>query len=152
MTSAVYDNAAVHFGIGEINWTAGQTDVFATLCTGTYSPNKNTHAHYSDLTNQLAASGNYTTGGNLVYSAGTTLVTAALAANVCKFDSDDCTWANLTSSSTFEYTCVNHGALATAGNALITYHDMGTQQVTAGTLTLTWNANGIFTITVTAAS
>jgi hypothetical protein len=145
MTSAVYDNAVVHFGIGEVNWTTGQTDIYATLC-GNTAPTK-THAHYSDITGQLGSGSGYTTGGMVFPS----LVTAALASNVVQFDGGDCAWTASTFTAYFAIT--NHGTLAGATNALLSYHDLGgAQSVVSGTLTLQWAATGVFTITVSAAT
>ena len=43
-------------------------------------------------------------------------------------------------------------AVTTAANPLLCFLDMGAQSVTNGTLTITWNTNGIYTLTVAAAS
>ena len=40
----------------------------------------------------------------------------------------------------------------TAANPLLCFLDMGAQSVTNGTLTITWNTAGIFTLTVAAAA
>lgn len=144
MTSFVYDNGIVHFGIGEVNWTLGQTDIYATLLTA--QPTK-TWAHYSDLTGQVAAGGGYTTGGMVFPS----LVTAVMVSTVCQYDGGDCAFSGATFSAAFA--SVNHGTLAGATNANLSAHDLGgTQTVTAGTLTLVWGGTGVFTITVAAAS
>jgi hypothetical protein len=144
MASAVYDQAMFHFGTGEINWTTGQTDVYCLLC-GNTGPTK-THAHYSDVAGQLTATGNYTVGGNVMAP-----VTVALASNVAQFDAADTAWTAATFTAYFAI--VNHGTLAGATNALISYHDLGgAQAVVSGTLTLQWAATGVFTITVAAAA
>ena len=132
-------------GIGEFNWTLGQHASFFTTQL-TAAPTK-TWAHYSDLTNQTAAGGTYTTGGKALPS----LVTAVLAAAVCQFDAGDQSWAAATFTSS--YTATNEGTLATAGNCLLSSHDLGgSQAVVSGTLTLQWAATGVFTVTISAAA
>jgi hypothetical protein len=144
MTSFIYDNSMVHIGTGEINWTLGQTDFYATLTTAALTK---THAHYSELTNQVANGNGYTTGGAVFPS----IVTAVLASNVCQFDGGDVAWTSSTFASA--YCATNHGSLAGATNALLSGHDMGgSQSVVSGTLTLQWAATGVFTVTIAAAA
>lgn len=149
MASAVYDNAMVHFGIGEIKWDGAETDIYALLHNNT-APTK-THGHYSDVkaqpSPQLASGSGYTTGGNNV-----DITTCALTSNVCKFLTNANTaWTS--ASFTTYFALVAHGPIATDTNALISYHDLtGPQTVVNGTLTLQWHADGVFTITITAES
>lgn len=49
----------------------------ASLHTSTYSPNQDTHAYVSDLTNELTTAGGYTVGGQTLASCTTTYTAAA---------------------------------------------------------------------------
>ena len=133
--------AVYHFGVGEVNWTTGQTDLYCMLCSNT-APTQ-TWSHYSDVTNQLTAAGNYTLGGNVM--APSTVVIASLVGQYGAA-------ATVFSASTFNayYAIVQHITTATtATNALLSYHDLGgSQPVSNGTLTLNWGAAGVFTNTV----
>ena len=144
MTSAVYDNALYHFGIGEVNFTTASR-LWATL-EGNTGPTK-THAHYSDIAAQLTAVGNYVLGGDSC-----TPGTCTVASNVTQFDMPDAVWTAASFSAYFSI--VDWGATATtATNPLMSYHDLGgIQTVTNGTLTLTWAATGVFTLTSSAAA
>jgi hypothetical protein len=144
MTSAVYDNALYHFGIGEVNFTTASR-IWATL-EGNTGPTK-THAHYSDIAAQLTATGNYVLGG-----ATTTPGTCTVVSNVTQFDAPDAAWTAASFSAYFSI--VDWGSTATtAANPLMSYHDLGgVQTVTVGTLTLVWAATGIFTLTSNAAA
>lgn len=147
MTSAIYDQALYHFGIGEIAF-ATASHIWIMLDSNT-APTK-THAHYSDVSSvgpQLAASGNYVLGGTT-----DTLGTCTIVSNVCQFDAPDASWTSATFSA--YYAISQHGTAATTTtNALMSYHDLGgVQQVTAGTFTLVWAATGLFTLTSSAAA
>ena len=143
-TITVYGLAQGHFGAAAINWTADTIQV--SLHTSTYSPAQDTDDFFNDATNELAASGNYTSGGAALanktkaYTAGT---------NVEKFDADDLTWTALTPSAAFRYGVIHkvRGGAATA-DELIAYIDFGADQNPGGSdFTIQWNAGGIFTMT-----
>lgn len=150
MTSAIYDNAIVHIGIGEINWSTDATDIYCMLTDNT-APTKTTHDHYDDVkaqpSPQLASGNGYTTGGNLVDTAEVTMSGA-----VAQFlTGSDTTWTS--SSFTCYYAIVKHGTIVDDAGALLTYHDLtGPVQVISGTLTLDWNAAGVFTMTSSTAT
>jgi hypothetical protein len=137
------NGAIYHFGIGEINWTTGQTDIYCMLCNVT-APTQ-TWSHYSDVTDQLTAAGNYVLGGNAL--APTTVVMSALVGQYGAA-------AEAFTASTFSayYAIVQHTTTSTtATNPLLSYHDLGgVQAVVNGTLTLNWGAAGVFTNTVAA--
>ena len=67
----VYANALVKMLNKIIDWDSDA--IKCTLHTNTYSPNYGTHTFQSDLTNELAASGGYSTGGASLTSLATTL-------------------------------------------------------------------------------
>jgi hypothetical protein len=114
------------------------------LCTSSYTPNQDTHVFYSDITNEVASGGGYTTGGatlgskTLGYTAGT---------NVIMFDAADTAWAAATI--TARYAVIYDDTPATAATKpLLGYVDFGADvSSTAAAFTITWDAAGILTIT-----
>ena len=144
--NAVYDNAIPHFAIGEVTWNSGDTDI--RVCLGVNTSPTKTDAHWSDIgADELAdATGGYTRD---TMSIGT-LTTAHMVSTVTHFESTATAWTSATFTAYYASTC--HGVAKTATNPLISYHNLGTQAVIAGTLTLTWaNASGgVFTMTASA--
>jgi hypothetical protein len=138
--SGVFTNAIYHFGIGEINWASGQTNIWAVLLSARTAAMQTGWAHYSDILNQLAASGNYSTGGNVMAPADITnsSLTEQFGAANTSFTA---------STFTASWAVVQHGTTqTTATNALLSYHDMGgAQQVINGTLTCQWGSGFVFT-------
>ncbi len=109
------------------------------LCTSSYTPDQDAHEHKADVTNEITGAG-YTAGG--VALANKT-VTYTGATNVLKFDADDAQWTD--STLTFR-TAVIYDATT---NDLIGYVDYGADKSSeAGTVTIPWDAAGIFTLTV----
>jgi hypothetical protein len=114
------------------------------LCTNAYTPNQDTHVFKSDVTNEVASGGGYTTGGKA-------LTTKTLgytgATNVIMFDADDVSWA--ASTITARYAVIYDNTPATdATRPLLGYVDFGADvSTTNGTFTITWDAAGLFTIT-----
>jgi len=108
------------------------------LCTSSYTPDQDAHEHKADVTNEITGPG-YTAGG--VALANKT-VTYTGATNVLKFDADDAQWID--STLTFR-TAVIYDATT---NDLIGYVDYGADKSSeAGTVTIPWDAAGIFTLT-----
>lgn len=142
--SGVFTNAVYHFGIGEIDWASGQTNLYTLLLSARTAGMQTGWAHYSDVANQLAASGNYTLGGNVMAPANIT--------NSSLTEQFGCANTAFTGSTfTAYWAVVQHtGATpTTATNALISYHDMGgAQQVINGTLTCQWGSGFVFTCAV----
>jgi hypothetical protein len=50
-------------GLGQAAFTFASDTFKVCLLTSSYSPNQDTHTYYSDLNNEVAAGGGYTTGG-----------------------------------------------------------------------------------------
>lgn len=121
------------------------TDVLKVmLCTSTYTPNQDTHRYKSSVTNEVVGTGYTATGATLTsptvsYTAGT---------NVFAFDAADTSWA--TSTITARYAVIyNSSPASDATRPLIGYLDFGADFVsTGGTFLITWDAAGIFTVTV----
>jgi hypothetical protein len=114
------------------------------LATSSYTPDQDTHDFFNDITNEVTGTG-YTAGGATL---GTPTFTYTGASNVFKFDGDDVSWSS--STITARYAIVYDSTPGTsATNPLICYVDFGADvSTTAGTFTITWDAAGIFTVTV----
>lgn len=114
------------------------------LCTSTYTPNQDTHQYKSSVTNEVTGTGYTATGQALTgvtvgYTAGT---------NVFKFDAADVSWA--ASTITARYAVIYDASPASdATRPLIGYVDFGADVSSTGAaFTITWDAAGIFTVTV----
>lgn len=120
-------------------------DIRVALVANTYTPAQDTHDFWDDVVADEAAGAGYTANGaalatkTLAYTAGT---------NVIKGDADDTAWP--ASTVTARYAVIYDRTPASdATRPLIGYVDFGADvSTTAGTFTITWNASGIFTITV----
>ena len=112
------------------------------LCTSSYTPNQATHDYFDDITNEVANGNGYTTGGATL---GTK--TCALASLVTTFDAADTSWT--ASTITARYAIIYYASGTASTSLLIGYVDFGADQVSSnGTFQITWNASGIFTLTV----
>lgn len=117
------------------------------LCTSSYTPNQDTHRYKSDVTNEVVGTG-YTAGGATL--TGVTITYDAVT-NTIKIDANDPSWAS--SSITGARVAVIYDATpgTDATRPLIAYAvsdvDMST---TSGTLSLTFDAAGIATVSVAA--
>lgn len=114
------------------------------LCTSSYVPNQDTHI-YKDvsITNEIANGNGYTTGGKTLT---TPAVTYDAGTNVIKFAADNVTWD--ASTFTARYAVIYDDTPA-SNKPLIAYVDFETDQASNnGAFTLTWNASGIFGLTV----
>jgi hypothetical protein len=114
------------------------------LATNAYTPNQDTHDFFNDITNEVTGTG-YTAGGQALAS-----VTWAYTAgtNTWTFDAADTVWTS--STLTARYAIIYDSTPGTAAtNPLIGYVDFGADvSSTAASFTITWNASGIFTVTV----
>lgn len=114
------------------------------LCTSTYTPDQDTHEFKNSVTNEVTGAG-YTAGGQalsgvtIAYNSGT---------NTWSMDASDLSWTTITV--TARYLVLYDATPATdAARRLIAYVDFGADvSTTAGTLTITWAAAGIVTVTV----
>ena len=116
---------------------------------GTVQPTQTSWTLYSDVTNQIGAVNGYETGGMLVKT-----VVPTVSSHVIGLKTSAAQVFTTTGTITAEWDILQFAptAKATAGNPLLLFIDMGAQSVTNATLTLTWNAAGIFTLTVATAS
>lgn len=142
VTSTLYGQIGLKLANKEIDWDTDNIKVM--LCTSSYVPSQDNHVYKSDVTNEIAATGGYSTGGLLLANK-TTSYTAGT--NTCKFSADASTWA--TSTITARYAVIYSATGVDGTSPLIAYIDFGQDfSSTNGNFTITWNTNGIFTMTV----
>lgn len=140
----VYSNAAL--GISKASFNLATDTLVIALVTSSYTPAPNTDTLWSSVSaNELPTAGGYTAGG-VVLSGVTDTLTGATVTVTCTAP----TWAAF--SATFKYGVIvrRAGGSLAAGDLLLCYFDAnsGGGSITGGggTLTITPNASGIFTI------
>jgi hypothetical protein len=139
-TMVFYDSFIEALGDGTIDL---DTDTFkVALFTSTHTPSV-ANTVYSGLTNEVANANGYTTAGEALTS-----VTWAQTGGAATFDAADTFWTASGGSIVARY-YVLYSVTAT-GNDLVCYglidnSPADVTTTTGNTLTLTWNASGIFT-------
>lgn len=125
------------------------TDTFkVTLHTSTYTPSASTHTIYSDLTNELSTANGYTNGGAALGS-----VSWNRSGGTVTFDAADTVWTASGGTITARYAVIRKdGTTGGIVSPLVAYILLDTTpadvSATSGnTLTLQWNASGIFDLT-----
>jgi hypothetical protein len=126
----------------EIDWDSDTIKVM--LCTSTYTPDQDTHQYKSSVTNEVTGTG-YTAGGATLSNC---TITYTGGSNTLKLDADDVSWA--ASTITARYAVIYDSTPATdATRPLIALIDFGADMSsTSGAFTITFDANGIATVTV----
>lgn len=143
VTCKFYGNAFLSILNKEIDWAADTIKI--ALTTSSYTPDQDAHNYFDDITNEVSSSGTgYTAGGATL---GTPTIGYTGATNVVKLDGDDVSWSSATF--TARYAIVYDSSPGSAAtNPLVGYVDFGADvSVSAGTFTITWGTEGIFTIT-----
>lgn len=142
VTALLYGSFPAKLANKEIDFDSDAIKV--ALCTSSYTPNQDTHDYFNDITNEITGTG-YTAGGATL---GTKTVNYTSGTNTQAFDAADTLWT--TSTLTARYAIIYDSTPGTAAtNPLIGYVDFGADvSSVAGTFTITWDAGGIFTITV----
>ena len=142
---AVYSNAVLEISKKVMDLSADS--FFIILATTAYTPAPNTDSTYADISaNEVATGLGYTAGGKALTSVTDTLTTATVT-----FTSADATWASF--SAVFRYVailrCANAATLQSTDKLLCYSDATGSGSITGGggTLTISMNASGIFTIT-----
>ena len=110
----------------------------------TFTPNFNTHASETDITNEVTGTG-YTTGGEALASK-----TLVASAGILTFDAADVSLPNTTLSSVRGIVLFDDTVTSPVADPLVCSVTFGANYTTnAGTFAITWNASGIFTIDYT---
>jgi hypothetical protein len=136
-----YDNYWISLNAAKINLLADSIKLM--LLTSAYVPNRGTNIYRGDIVaNELAAGGGYSTGGVIISSMG-----IAAAGNIVTITGANASWPAATFAAAFA--ALYDGTPATdATRPLIGYVDFGgVQSPSNGTLSVTWNASGIGTVT-----
>jgi hypothetical protein len=143
VTTKVYGLAEKHFASADINWASDTVKV--SLHTSSYSPNQDTDEFYSALSNELAASGNYSTGGSSL--AGKAVAYDSTTNNE-KLTATNLTFSALTPSAAFRYAVVYKSTGTGSTSPLICWIDFGADQNPGGSdFTLSWAATGVLYMT-----
>lgn len=109
------------------------------LITSDYSPDKDAHDHFDDITNEVSGTG-YTAGGTTLASK---VVNQDDANDRAEFDAADTTWSS--STITARAAVIYHDMGNPSTSTLIAYVDFGQDYSSSGTdFTIEWNAEGIF--------
>lgn len=142
VTAKWYGNALLKALNKEIDWDTDTIKVM--LCTSTYIPDQDTHAYKSDVTSEVTGTG-YTAGGATLASKTATYTGAT---NVIALDAADVTWTASTITARYAVIYDDTPDLDTA-KPLLGYVDFGADvSSTNGNFTITWDAAGIFILTV----
>ena len=138
MASVLYNSFKADIMNGNIDLNTDT--VKAMLVTSSYSPNIDTHTKRSDITNEVAAAGGYSAGGETI----TTPTVTQDNTNDCgTFDGDNITWSSSTITARGAVLYKSRGGAASA-DELIAYIDFGSDKISsAGDFIISWSANGI---------
>lgn len=144
MASLVY-NAWKYRQLGDTSVTPinHKTDTIKlSLHSSSYTPNQDSHDFYDDVTNEVSASGSYSSGG------------ATLSVTTSQDNTDDegvfdATDVSFTSATiTARYAVIYKSTGVSSTSPLICLIDFGSNQtVTSGTFNITFNSEGIINIT-----
>jgi hypothetical protein len=139
-TTKWYGLAAKHLAQGDIAWVADTIKV--SLHTSGYTPNQDTHEYFSDVSSELAASGNYTAGGNALAGKAKTYDSAT---NQERLTADNLVFAALTPSAAFRYAVIRKArGGASSADELLAYIDFGANQDPGGfDFQIQWPGTGV---------
>ena len=140
----MYSHFPTNLMNGNIVGMGSETAFKCMLCTSSYTPNQDDHNDKADITDEVSGTG-YTAGGATMTS-----TTVSVAGRVTTFDAANTSWSS--STITARYAVIYDSTeAADADKPLVCYVDFGENKSSEnGTFQLTWNASGIFTITVAA--
>lgn len=142
MASAYYNAGKKYHLNGAVDF---DTDVFKVmLLTSSYTPNIDSHAYRSDLTNEVSGTG-YSAGGATL---GTVTLTQDNTNDRIVVDAPDVSWTTATITARYAVLYKSRGGLASA-DELVCYFDFGSDYTsTAGTFTIAWHVtNGLVLLT-----
>ncbi len=138
MANLLYNSAKVKLGDGNIDWN---TDTIkAALVTTAYTPDIDAHDFWNDVSSNEASGTGYTAGG---FTLASCTVTQDNTNNRAVYDATDVSASTVTT--TFRYIIIYKSTGVSSTSPLILSIDTGgTQTLTAGTLNIAWNTDGIF--------
>lgn len=136
MANQIYNHLKSEVQKGSFNLVSDTIKV--ALVTSAYSPNIDSHQHFSDITNEVSGTG-YTAGGATL--SGKT-VTQDNTNDRGVFDANDVTWANSTITARGAVVYKSTGNASTS--KIIAYIDFGADKSSsASDFTIQWHADGI---------
>ncbi len=140
MANVVYN--AFKSGLMEGVFNLNSDTIKIALVTSSYSPDIDTHIYFGSVTNEVAGTLGYTSGGATLAN-GT--VTMGTAADKGVYDADNVTWG--TSTITARGAVLYKSTGTAASSPLIAYFDFTTDQSSSsGNFTIQWNASGIINL------
>lgn len=111
------------------------------LVTSGYTYNQDTHDYFDDITNEVSGTG-YTAGGATLATK-----TCTVSGQVTTFDAADTEWTS--STITARGAVIYYASGVATTSLLISFVNFGEDKSTDnGTFKISWNASGIFSITV----
>lgn len=141
-TFTLYDSFAKNIGNGTIDLDSDTLKV--ALMTNSYTPNKSSDEVFSELSGQVPNGNGYTSGGATL-----TNVTFGQTGGVATLDAADVTWTASGGNITARYAVVYSATADRVIGYFLLDDSPADVTVTAGnTLTITWHADGILTISV----
>lgn len=140
MADVIYNSFKKDIMNGNINLASDTIKVM--LVTSAYTPNQDSHAKRSNVTNEITGTG-YTSGGKALSGKA---VTQDDTNNRGVFDAIDVSWSSATFTSRAAVLYKSRGGAASA-DELIAYIDFGSNKIASspGSFGITWNSNGILT-------
>ena len=139
MASVIYNSAKRDLMNGAMDLDTDTIKV--ALVTSTYSPNIDTHAKFSDISNEVTGTG-YTAGGATL---GSPVVAIDTTNDRATFDAADSSWTTATITARGAVIYKSTGTASTS--PLLGYIDFGSDKTsTAGTFTIQWNSVGILAL------
>lgn len=137
MANVVYNGYKLAVAANTINLVTDTIKVL--LVTASYTPDQDLDVYLSDIDNEVAAGGGYTTGGITLANKA---VSVDLVNNRAKFTADAATWAAATLTARGAILYKDTGVAGTS--TLITYKDFGSDKTASGgDFTIDWDATGI---------
>jgi hypothetical protein len=139
-TIKVYGKAGAHFAAKDIDWVADTIKL--SLHTSTYAVNQATDEFFSGVTNELAGTGGYTSGGVALTSKSLSYDSATREE---RFIAANFSIAALTPSAPFRYGVVRKDTGVAGTSILLCYINFGADQDPAGLpFAIQWATTGVF--------
>jgi len=140
MASFIYNSAKGKLGDGSIDWNTDTIKM--ALVTSSYTPDQDAHDFFNDVTNEIGASGTYSTGGVTL----TCSVTIDNTNNRAIYDAADVSITSFTG--TFRYGIIYKSTGVSSTSPLIAVIDFTGSNITTtvGTFDVTWSTGGVFNL------
>lgn len=144
VTATIYNNYKLKLFDSSTKISLATDTIKLAAVTSSYTPDIDTHDFWDDVAGNESTGTGYSAGGATLAN-----VTAAVvgASDLAKFDADDVTWT-ISSAFSARYLVLYKSTGNNATSPLIGYIDLGsTYSLASGTVSLTWSASGVLTIT-----